>query len=89
MKRDITFFILLRLPICGYFYRMVEYSDISWYISFEKSYNEDRKKVEELYGTRNDFDSKSIIDARPGDPKMFEFSLERILYTDFVTCSSL
>jgi len=35
---------------------MVEYSDISWYISFEKSYNEDRKKVEELYGTRNDFD---------------------------------
>eukprot|EP00804_Cyclotella_cryptica_P012111 CCRYP_009833-RA/>CCRYP_009833-RA protein AED:0.10 eAED:0.03 QI:0/0/0/1/1/1/5/0/466 len=35
---------------------MVEYSDISWYISFEKSYNEDRVKVEELYGTRNDFD---------------------------------
>ena len=46
------------------FSRMVEYSDISWYISFERSYNEDRKKVEELYGTRNDFDSKSMFHAR-------------------------
>ncbi|KAL3774835.1 hypothetical protein HJC23_005414 [Cyclotella cryptica] len=35
---------------------LVEFSDISWYMSFEKSYNEDRVKVEELYGTRNDFD---------------------------------
>ena len=42
---------------------MVEYSDIWWYMSYETTYNEDRVKVEEMYGQRNDVDGECPICA--------------------------